>query len=153
MRRLTGPAVALVLFLGACSSRSEMPDVRLPMLSGKLGVNLASCAAAKCLTVYVAPWCGYCRQATPQILRLRDFLKERGILTRVVVGKDRREALIDNARDFGPETLIDVEDSFDVRGVPHFFVSDGSGRVLKEVAGVPTGVDDIGRFAAYFGLP
>jgi hypothetical protein len=42
-----------------------------------------------------------------------------------------------------------------VGGVPHFFVSDEKGVILKEVSGVPAGAAGLSleEVAAFFGLP
>jgi hypothetical protein len=157
MRRILGFALAGLLAGTAACSRSaggeRLPDLRLPTASAQEGPSLRSCPTAKCLIVYVAPWCGYCRAATPMILALRDYLQSRGVTTRIVVGKDRLAVLRDYARDFGPDTLLDPDEAFPVGGVPHFFVTDRAGAVLKEVSGVPSVKIPVEDFAAYFGLP
>lgn len=151
MRRLL--AAAFLLPLLACSRAPKgLPDVALPKLAGG-EAKLSECAAAKCLTVYVAPWCGYCRAATPAIRALRVFLAGKGVATRIVVGMDRPEALRDYAREFGPDTLLDAGRAMAVNGVPHFYVSDASGALLREVAGAPSGVSEPAELAAFFDLP
>src|SRR5207244_1518320 len=110
----------------------------LPTLDGKGTVSLASCPGAKCLTVYVAPWCGVCRASSGLILALGEYLKARGIETRVVVGKDRLDAVREYARTFGPKTLLDPDGGVGLRGgVPQFIVTDPAGKVLKAMPGVP----------------
>lgn len=151
MRRLL--AVAFVLPLLACARTAPgLPDVALPTLAGG-ETKLSSCSAPKCLTVYVAPWCGYCRAATPAIRTLRVYLADKGVATRVVVGMDQLDALREYAKDFGPDTMLDSGRALAVGGVPHFYVTDASGRLIKEVAGMPSGDVDTPRLAAFFGLP
>ena len=142
--------------LASCSRTEEtekLPDVRLPTYSAQEGPSLKSCPARKCLTVYVAPWCHYCRESTPMLMSLRGFLKARGVATRFVVGKDALTALRGYAREFGPDTMLDVHDVLGIGGVPHFFVSDERGVILKEVSGVPSGDVPVEEVAASFGLP
>lgn len=152
-------ATALALVAGLLAGCSEgavserLPDVRLPTLSARESPSLSSCQTAKCLTIYLAPWCSYCRQSTSMLLALRRFLDSRGVETRVVVGKDALAALRDYAGEFGPDTLLDVHDVLSVRGVPHFFVTDAKGAVLKEVSGVPAGDYSVEEVAGLFGLP
>ena len=149
-------ALLLAFLLGACSrpgATEKLPDINLPTVSAKPGPSLASCPERKCLTVYVAPWCGYCRAATPMLIALRRYLRQNQVETRFVVGKDRLASLRDYARVFGPDTLLDVDDAFAVDGVPHFFVSDPHGAILKEVSGMPTGDYPLEEIAGYFGLP
>jgi hypothetical protein len=142
--------------LAACSrneSGDKLPDVRLPTASAQESPSLATCPAHKCLTAYVAPWCHYCRESTPMLLSLRDYLSQHGVSTRFVVGKDTLAALRDYAQVFGPGTMLDVHGDVEVGGVPHFFVSNDKGVILKEVSGVPAGAVPIEEFAAAFGLP
>ncbi len=150
MRRVILPL--LVLFASSCAPPESLPDLRLPTLVGNTGASLAACPTPKCLTVYVAPWCGYCRRATPLILQLRRHLSLNNVATRVIVGMDQARAVEDYARDFGPDTLLDIEGAMRPGGVPHFYVSDAQGAVLKAVPGLPR-VDDIEGLASYLGLP
>ncbi len=117
---LAGPLLALACSGGESPSQ-KLPDVRLPTYAAQQAASLASCSMAKCLTVYVAPWCGYCRAATPMLLKLRRYLKDHGVETRFVVGKDETPALRAYAEIFGPDTQLDIDDSLSVGGVPPFF--------------------------------
>ncbi len=156
MLPFTRAAFLLALLLGACArpeTAEKLPDIKLPTVSAQPAPSLASCPAKKCLTVYVAPWCGYCRAATPMLLKLRKYLRQNQEEMRFIVGKDRLAALREYGRVFGPDTLLDVDDAFAVDGVPHFFVSDPNGTILKEVSGVPSGDYPPEEIAGYFGLP
>ncbi|MBI5629373.1 MAG: hypothetical protein HY921_00645 [Elusimicrobia bacterium] len=154
--RLLWTVLLLSVCFSACSRRSNQfsLDVTLPRLSGGEGKSLASCPTPKCLTVYVAPWCGYCRAATPTFLALRTYLQGQDVATRFVVGLSRGEDLRQYAQVFGPDTLLDPEGRLKLSGgVPHFVVSTRDGRILRDVAGYPMGVDSIPEFASYYGLP
>jgi len=87
------------------------------------------------------------------LIVLRQYLQRHGVATRFVVGQDRLEALRGYAREFGPDTLLDLDDALMVGGVPHFFVTDSGGVILREVSGVPMGSYSVEEFAAAFGLP
>jgi hypothetical protein len=159
---MTARAVTLLFMvvglLAACSrdeGSDKLPDVRLPTVSAQESPSLASCPARKCLTAYVAPWCHYCRESTPMLIALRGYLGKHGVATRFVVGKDAVEALSRYAQVFGPDTMLDVHDAVEVGGVPHFFVSDDKGVILKDISGVPAGATElpIEQVAATFGLP
>lgn len=144
----------ILLAAAACAKASSgFPDVRLPTLSSQAGPTLASCPTKKCLTVYLAPWCGYCRKATPMIIETRKYLKEQGVETRVIIGMDQPQPLQEYASSFGPDTLIDLNGALEVSGVPHFYVSNSSGEILKEVGGLPYGANGAKELAAAFGLP
>lgn len=140
--------------LAACSPSSEKASVSAELATlGGGTISLAACPTGKCLNVYVAPWCGYCRAATPSILKLREYLNAKGVATRIVVGMDRLAAVKDYAQTFGPATGLDPNNSVGVKGgVPHFFVTDKTGRVLKDVPGFPQ-AGSIERLAEFFGLP
>ncbi len=149
-------ASCLLLLAAACSNDSEtnaMPPLRLPTLGGTMAPSLASCPDHKCLTVYVAPWCGACHMATPLILELRRYLSSRGVATRIVVGMDEPAAVRQYAKAFGPDTLMDPAGDLRVDGTPYFFVSDGNGRILNEAAGMPMGISSLPDLAAAYGLP
>jgi hypothetical protein len=117
------------------------------------GKALASCPTPKCFTVYVAPWCPHCRDATSVILTTRDYLNQHNVHTNVIVGMDKAKALKDYARTFGPDTLLDRDGDLAQGGVPHFYVTDKAGHVLRDQAGVPEGITDPKEFAGLFGLP
>ena len=87
------------------------------------------------------------------ILRLRQYLKEHGVETRVVVGMDQPQTLEEYARVFGPETLLDLNSSVALNGVPHFFVSNPAGEILKDVGGLPQDVEHAETLASIFDLP
>lgn len=130
-----------------------LPDINLPTLSSKIAPSLAECPTPKCLTVYLSPWCGYCRQATPNIIVLRKYLEKNNVTTRIIIGMDQPAPIQEYAEVFGRDTLLDINDSFPVKGVPHFFVSDETGKILKDVGGYPMGLNAPGDLASYFGLP
>jgi hypothetical protein len=145
--------VSLTLAAGCGSKSSSLPDVKLPTLGGKSSASLASCPTKKCLTVVVAPWCGYCRAGTPMMLQARSWLADRDVAMRVVVGMAEEGSVREYAREFGPEALLDPKGAVRVTGgVPHFYVTNESGAILKEVAGMPM-TPDVARFADYLGLP
>ena len=149
----TGVLAYSILGRGASAKGgNRMPDIRLQTLSLQTGPSLASCPTATCLTVYVAPWCGYCRQGTPIIIGLKKLLEKNGVTTRIIVGMDAMPAVRAYAADFGPDTLLDPDSSFRVSGVPHFLISDASGAITKKVPGLPP-YDDPESVAGYLGLP
>jgi hypothetical protein len=98
------------------------------------------CTGAKgCLIIYVAPWCGPCRQSLPGDRALADFVKERGIETTFVVGMDAMPKCAEMARSIGREVLVDASGSWAkkmrINGVPHFLVTGPDGSVKKRQAG------------------
>ncbi|HEX7613975.1 MAG TPA: redoxin family protein [Thermoanaerobaculia bacterium] len=98
------------------------------------------CAGAKgCLIVYVAPWCGPCKQSLPGDRALADLVKDRGIETTFVVGMDAMPKCAEMARSIGREVLVDTSGAWaqkmNIRAVPHFLVTGPDGSVKKRQAG------------------
>jgi thiol-disulfide isomerase/thioredoxin len=92
---------------------------------------MAGCPTERCLTVFLAPWCGYCRAATPAVRRLKEHFDARGVHTRVVVGKDKETNIREYAAELGPEAIVDPDWEFRFSGgLPHLFVSIEGGEVL-----------------------
>lgn len=148
--------LAGALLLAGCGGGGGgegLPDVRLKTLGGDVGPSLATCATEKCLTVLVAPWCGVCHAVSGDVIRLRRWLDEHGVATRIVVGLASLEEEQGFAKRFGPDAMLDPDGAFKARGVPLFVVTDRSGAVLKTVPGFPRGSGTLGELAAQFGLP
>lgn len=138
---------------GGADGASKLPDVRLRTLGGPLGPSLAQCSTEKCLTVVVAPWCGVCHSAVPDIVRLRRFLDKAGVGSRVVVGLAELEPIKGMAALFGSDALLDPDGAVLARGVPLFVVTNRAGEVVKRVNGFPRGSSSPEELAAFFGLP
>lgn len=116
----------------------SQPPLSLKKVGGGGEVTLSTCPTAKCLTVVVAPWCGICRSSTGFISAFAAYLKGRGTETRIVVSQGAPEDVEAYAKEFGPDTLLDPPGRVDAPGgVPQFVVSDGAGRILRRMPGVP----------------
>lgn len=133
-----------LLALAAISRQAGPPaaaafgGVELAPVGGGGTKRLDACPTPKCLTVYVAPWCGVCRSSTGMLAAFRDYLQARGVETRLVVGRGEPEAVREYAREFGPDTLLDAEGRVPLSGgVPNFISSTSDGTVLKRMPGVP----------------
>lgn len=120
------------------AAKASFGDIALASVGGTpQKTGLKSCPTEKCLTIYLAPWCGVCRASTDLIKELRPWLAQRGIASRVVIGRDRPDAVEDYAKVFGPETLMDAGGTLPLKGgVPQFLVSDGEGNILRSQPGV-----------------
>ncbi len=120
------------------AARASFGDVALPSVSmPEKKVSLKSCPTEKCLSIYMAPWCGVCRASTDLVKELQPWLAERGVASRVIIGKDRPDEIEKYARVFGPDTLVDMDGTVPIKGgVPQFLVSDGQGNILKAQPGV-----------------
>ena len=141
-----GALVASALLLAGSAAAVEFKGFKLAPLDGGKEIRLDRCPTKRCLTVYVAPWCGYCRSATPVILEARDRLKAKGITTRVIVGMAAVDDVRDYAMVFGDAALLDPKGTLGVAGVPQLFLSDAKGRILRRASGVP---DDAGLVESF----
>ncbi len=147
--------LASLLVLASCGGEvgPKLPDVRLATLGGPLGPSLAACETEKCLTVIVAPWCSVCHAATPDIVRLRKYLSQAGVGTRVVVGLSELGPIKEFAALFGSDALLDPDGKVSARGVPLFLISNRHGEVIRRVSGFPRGAASPAELAEFFGLP
>jgi thiol-disulfide isomerase/thioredoxin len=97
------------------------------------------CLEGRCVVVYLAPWCGSCRQAEPMLRDLRDSLARDGIPVVVVAGMDKPANLETYARNLGYPVLLDEEGRFKraagVNAVPTFLVVNRRGEVTETVKG------------------
>jgi hypothetical protein len=115
---------------------SNFQGLVLPALDGSR-TPLDSCSTGRCLTVYCSPTCKGCREAIFVIRGLREVLKTKGIATRVVIGQAALPAVEAYAHNFGGDTLLDPAGTVKTAIVPHFYVSDAQGKVLRDLNGVP----------------
>jgi hypothetical protein len=76
------------------------------------------------VTVYVAPWCAWCKKGAPQFGQLADGLRSRGYSVKIVVGQAPREQLDAFAAQIGPDAVVDPAGSNPLRGVPAYIVAD-----------------------------
>ncbi|TBR16776.1 hypothetical protein EPO15_18530 [bacterium] len=151
--------LTLVLLTGGGAERLSAEPVVLASAGGE-SVTWSSCPAAKCLTVYVAPWCGVCRASTGFLKAFAEAMERAGVPSRVVVGRGEPAAVADYAKAFGPRALLDPEGKVPLAGgVPQFIVTAADGAVLKRQPGVPRIIEppipeaDIREVAAFLGLP
>jgi hypothetical protein len=129
-----------------------LPDQALPTVEAGGETDLAACPASRCLTLIVAPWCPYCRASTSGIVKLRAYLKGRGVPSRLVVTGDEEEKLRDYAGKFGADALYDPGGRVKPRGVPYYCISGKGGEITKEGNFSSGDLDDPARFASEIGL-
>ncbi len=105
------------------------------------------CENDKCLIVYVAPWCPSCKSLTPMINDLVSELGRDGISSKVVIGKDSMDNVLDYSKRYDMAILADANGRFfsrlGAKGVPYFAVTDGSGKRVSEMSGGYKSVDQM----------
>ena len=98
-----------------------------------------SCLRNRCLTIYLAPWCPYCRKSQGAILDAVKQLEARGISTTIILGMDKPEALVAYAADFPFPVYFDSNNAYfkklDMKGVPHSIVWLPGGKIIKHKSG------------------
>lgn len=98
-----------------------------------------SCLRNRCLTIYLAPWCPYCRKSHAAILDAVKQLEARGITTSIVLGMDKPEALVAYAADFPFPVYFDSNKAYfkklGMKGVPHSIVWLPGGKIVKNESG------------------
>ena len=128
---------------------STMPEAELVVFSDQQKSDAVKavggyCDDEKCLTIYVAPWCGACRRAHTMILSLVDQLEAEGVRADVVLGMDDTEALVEYAKTFPFSVTFDEKGQYfnqlSARGVPYFAATNEYGKVMNSRSGASNSV-------------
>lgn len=97
------------------------------------------CSAEKCLTVYLAPWCGACKSLTPMIVDLNSQMETDGIPFTIVVGADTPAKILDYAGTYPLPVVMDLESKYkkaaSINNYPTFIVTNKKGQVIKRYKG------------------
>jgi thiol-disulfide isomerase/thioredoxin len=97
--------------------------------------------SSRCLIVYLAPWCPYCKSSQKVLVALENQLKKLGSSNgiRVVVGMDTKEKLEKYASNFSlPVYIDDSKDLYNLlncSGVPSWTVIDMEGHTIFQESG------------------
>jgi len=104
----------------------------------------------RCVIVFIAPWCGYCRASEPFISALRsDAAASSTFGLKIVIGSDNASALQTKARELGDNTFLDtnglIMSAAGVRGYPSWISTDTEGTILARLGGAQTDTSDPAR--------
>lgn len=113
-----------------------------------------NCASERCLLVYLAPWCGVCRNSHQTIVDAVNRLRDRKVNATVVLGMAPRDELVAYAREFPFPVYFDPDKSFfndlSAKGVPYQAVWDSGGAIVADVSG---GFRSADQLLQYLQLP
>ena len=152
MNKLIIISIIAVIAFFVFKKESTMPQHQLSVYGqdeyGSIDGNIGGkCIEAKCLTIYVAPWCPQCARAKPMILELTEVLRAEGVDVSVVVGYDQAEAVEAYAKRYPFPVLLDADKSFfdktGLRGVPFFISSNNEGKIIQSFSGFNFSVADM----------
>ncbi len=105
----------------------------------KPGKRRLSCMRNHCLTIYLTPWCPYCRKSHAAILDAVKQLEERGITTTIILGMDKPDALVAYAADFPFPVYFDANNAYfkklGMKGVPHSILWLPGGKIVNNESG------------------
>lgn len=136
-------SLPVLLFLAASTTASlqaqdnVFPARRLPNLGTNLARPLNSCPSRLCLTVYLSPNCGYCRQAAELFRKLRLELRPKKITVRFIIGSGTEPDIRAFAAEFGPDTMLDLNGELRVQGYPLLWLSNKKGAIIRSQFGAP----------------
>ncbi len=142
------PVLAVALLVG-CTTRSEMSvaasDFKLQDLDGK-AVRLSDFRGKPVLIDFWATWCPPCRESIPEIEKLHETYRGRGL---VVLSISLDEGDWASVKSFAAKQGItypilkgteDVSEQFQVRSIPLLVIINKEGKVVKRYLGA--GDDD-----------
>jgi hypothetical protein len=150
-------AIVLTGVVWTCLGGSKLPMAPLPKYIGSAPNGTAwvggPCSRAKCLTVYVAPWCGVCIKMRGTIIALHKELEAEGIPVQIVIGMAKPAALMRDAELFPQTVALDDQGAFKgkakIGAVPYFAVTNAKGQIEKDVFG---GINDVQSMRSKLGI-
>ncbi|CAH0533377.1 hypothetical protein VST7929_01243 [Vibrio stylophorae] len=108
-------------------------------------VSVGDCEAEKCVMVYLAPWCGTCRAASPMIVQMKAQLEQEGIPMQVVIGNANGSQVQQYAAQFPFNVALDPMGAYshqlENKGVPYFVVFNKKGKRVSDYGGAYLQVD------------
>ena len=129
---------------------SYLGDVRLASTASAYGVNADPCdGKERCIVIYFATWCPACHASVPFVSGLQKYkLKPQGGL-KIIVGGGSHSEQAEMARKIGGLVFFDSDGKFNSKlgsfSVPHKWLVDKNGKVLKEAGGLVGGDFDEAR--------
>ena len=135
MKRIIATLSFLVIFSNTASAE----------LLSSTGSSVDSCKGKqRCVAIYMAPWCSACRASIPLVNRMQEKLSGKDkVGMKVIIGRDRKDKIIDYGKSVGGEVYYDFADKFGykhkIKSVPTWMLLDGEDRTLMQFSGSPSG--------------
>lgn len=102
--------------------------------------------SSKCLIIYMAPWCGACKQFLGQFyphLRslMEEYQKKEFSGLKIIIGMDKKEKIIEMAKGNNIEHFIDDSNKkyqklLNIKVVPSFIAIDSAGKIVNSMNGL-----------------
>ena len=134
----------------------HMPSASLPVYSaghwqgnGPVG---GPCAKARCLVMYVAPWCPTCKLLNGTMVALREQLEAEGVEVRFVIGMDKEPKLLTYATGYTRPVMLDdrgFHKKAKIKAVPYFAVVDHKGNIKTSMY---SGYNDVAAMRRQLGI-
>ena len=136
-----------ILFLWMTLKPKDVSGLTVISPESNEATTISCDAEEKCVIVYVAPWCYYCKKA----LGLINILEEKWADSEtidfiIIIGLDREKNLRNMADKMQGEIYFDPRGNagrqLGGRGVPHWYVLNSDNKVLKHFGGYYTPVEE-----------
>ncbi len=145
------PYIGLLALIWAVFFREPspypLPNVDMPSTGSRYGYHDEACKNNRpCLIVFLATWCPACHGAIPFIKGLKGYMTQnQSAGLKIVIGGGDTSDKEEMAKQIGGNVYFDNDDEFARRmgggSVPHLWVVDGKGMVVKSEGGLPAQFD------------
>ena len=129
---------------GERAKRTAVPDLGLPLEAGKPPTKLSSLHGKVVVLDFWATWCGPCRQSMPELEKLYQKYKAKGVEVIGVAEDDpgKRDGVDPARKEIGvtyPDVLgadiPNIRDAFPHEGIPFLVVLDKDGKLAYQQEG------------------
>jgi cytochrome c biogenesis protein CcmG/thiol:disulfide interchange protein DsbE len=151
---LVGIVLTLAVFGWALARRNQTqptggpaPDFSFTSFDGQ-EIRLADLRGQVVVVNFWASWCGPCRVEAPDLQRIHEKYKDRGVVVLGITYTDTDAKSLAFIEEFGmtypngPDLGVRISDRYNIQGVPETFVIDQQGNIAKFIF-APTNERDL----------